>query len=100
MTTEPVTTESPTDATTYALAEVATEICGTSMADPQRWLKRRIVAGVIPARKVGRQWRMTRDDIDAALNALANKTTAPELSDWAPPADSISAGSARRRATG
>lgn len=42
------------------------------MADPQRWLTRQILTGRIRARKIGRQWRMTDDDIAYALDVFAN----------------------------
>lgn len=61
-------------AATYSLTDVAAEICGDSMAKPERWLALQITAGRFRARKVGRQWRMTRADIDAALEAIANTT--------------------------
>lgn len=60
---------------TYSLTEVATMLCGDSMARPERWLTRQIVTGRFTARKVGRQWRMTQADIDAALEVMANQPT-------------------------
>lgn len=63
--------------TTYSLDAVAAELGLTdAMADPVRWLTRQIATGRIRARKIGRQWRMTRADIDGALEVWAN-TTAP-----------------------
>jgi hypothetical protein len=62
---------------TYSLAEVAAEVCGDSMDRPERWLTRGIEAGRFRARKVGRQWRMTRADIDALLDAIANTVAEP-----------------------
>ena len=84
--------QDPRLSTTYSLTEVAAELCGDSMLHPERWLTRKITAGVIPARKIGRQWRMTRADIDAALAALSSKPTEEK------PATGIqlSAGSRRR----
>lgn len=57
---------------TYSLTEVAEALCGDSMKLPELWLKRQIVAGRFQARRVGRTWRMTQDDIDHALAVLSN----------------------------
>lgn len=58
---------------TYSLDAVAAELgIADEMTDPTRWLTRQIVAGRIRARRIGRQWRMTRADIDAALEVWAN----------------------------
>lgn len=88
---------------TYAVADIAADLCGDSLTDPVRWLTRQITSGRITARRVGRQWRMTQADIDAALEVFANRApaTAPT-----PTADTIaepisiarpSAASLRRR---
>lgn len=86
---------------TYSITEVAAMICGDSMSDPVLWLRRQILAGRITARKVGRHWRFTTDDVDRALAALANTTTkvaaAPAATITAP--TPLSAGSLRRRST-
>lgn len=88
------TAQYPQDLVTYSLSEVAAEICGDSMLHPERWITAKIKAGVFPARKVGRSWRMTRDDINAALDALSYKPVIAEEK----PATGIrlSAGSQRR----
>lgn len=86
--------------TTYSLAEVAAALCGDSMIEPERWVKRQIASGRFTARKVGRVWRMTQADLDHALAVLANRApehqTAPAesepITDLRP-----SAGSMRRR---
>lgn len=86
--------------TTYSLAEVAAALCGDSMIEPERWVKRQIASGRFTARKVGRVWRMTQADLDHALAVLANRTTEPaEPADPAEPVVEIrpSAGSMRRR---
>lgn len=62
---------------TYSLTEVAQELCGDSMARPERWLTRQIAVGRFTARRVGRHWRMTRADIDHALEVMANRATTP-----------------------
>ena len=83
--------------TTYSLTEVAAEVCGDSMARPERWLAKEIAAGRFRARKVGRQWRMTRADIEAALEAVANtsqpateRAVTPQHSDVVDPAMFVS----------
>lgn len=68
---------------TYSLPEVAAALCGDSMAEPQRWLTAQIVAGRFTARRVGRHWRMTEQDIANALEVIANRaaeTVAPVAS--------------------
>ena len=62
---------------TYSLAEVAEILCGDSLQRPERWLTRQIVAGRFSARKVGRHWRMTQDDLDYALDVIATPAAAP-----------------------
>lgn len=79
---------------TYSLDEVAAELrLYDAMKDPVRWLSEQIVRGRITAQKFGRQWRMTRSDIDAALDALANNRSATNP----PLTGGPSAGSMRRR---
>jgi hypothetical protein len=56
----------------HTLSDVAVIIGITDMARPELWLHRQIVSGKIRARRIGRQWRMTDDDITAALDAFAN----------------------------
>lgn len=48
---------------TYDLAEAAARIGGVT----EKWLAARLRAGKLPGRKVGRQWRMTESDIEAAV---------------------------------
>jgi hypothetical protein len=81
---------------TYSLPEVAEFLCGDSMKEPTRWLTRQITAGRFTARKVGRQWRMTQADVDAALEVLANTVPAETISVPEPVARP-SKGSLRRR---
>ncbi|WNO27528.1 excise [Mycobacterium phage Ageofdapage] len=66
-------------ALTRPLAEVAALIpCS------ERWLTEQVRAGRIPGRKIGRSWRMTQADIDAALESFrvspesGRKSVAPE----------------------
>jgi len=64
--------------TAHTLAEVA-EIVGLAkvMKEPERFLTRQIKSGRIRARKLGRSWLMTDDDIAFALEQFANTVTQP-----------------------
>lgn len=55
---------------TYAAAEVARQLAGESLKNPEIWILRQIRAGRIPAFKVGREWRMTDADVQAAIDSL------------------------------
>ncbi|MGY4711768.1 helix-turn-helix domain-containing protein [Mycolicibacterium sp. CBM1] len=61
---------------TYSLDEVVAAINAPSV----RWLQEQIRAGRVPARKFGRQWRMTNADVDAMLESLRNINTDPAKS--------------------
>lgn len=81
----------------FTLAEVVAEWdLGADMADPVRWLMRQIRAGRVRARKIGRSWRMTQADIDAALEAFGSPAPAQPAED-VQPRWGLSAGSMRRR---
>ena len=88
---------------TYSLTEVAQALCGDSMARPERWLTRQIAIGRFSARRVGRHWRMTQDDLDHALAVMgygatpapAHHTTSPAPA--APEMGRPSTASMRRR---
>lgn len=56
--------------TTYSSLEAAEQI-GCS----ERYLQDQIRAGRFRARKIGRSWRLTDDDIQYALDVCANKVT-------------------------
>jgi excisionase family DNA binding protein len=60
---------------TYSLKEIATQICGDDLKDPERWVLRCIYAGKFRAIKVGRSYRMTEEQLDEALAALEIKPT-------------------------
>ena len=77
---------------TYSLPDVAAFLCGDSMKNPQRWVTDQILAGRFEAMKVGRTWRMTQDQLDAAVASLS----APKPR-RAAAGNGLSAGSARRR---
>jgi hypothetical protein len=61
-------------AATFSLHEVATEMrLYEEMRDPVRWLTKQIKDDRITAARFGRSWRMTRAQIDAALDTLSSK---------------------------
>ena len=67
---------------TYAATDVARDLAGDSMKNPEVWILRQIRAGRIPAFKVGREWRMTEADVQAAIDSLRNpqlRRTEPTL---------------------
>lgn len=84
---------------TYSLTEVAEQLCGDSMARPERWLTRQIAIGRFTARRVGRHWRMTQADIDYALDIMANRANPVAVSAPQPMSEvgRPSAASMRRR---
>ncbi|MGQ9350712.1 DNA-binding protein [Mycolicibacterium gilvum] len=53
---------------TYSSADAADRMGAPS----ERWLIQKLRAGAFPGRKVGRNWRMTEQDITDALDACAN----------------------------
>ena len=85
---------------TYSLDHAAAKICGpdSGMKDPRGWLLRGIRAGRFQARKVGRHYRMTDEQIAAAIASLTTKT-APKPAELRPRGLSLTATSARRLKT-
>ncbi|QJD50348.1 excisionase [Mycobacterium phage MarkPhew] len=68
------------DTLTHPLDEVAARIpCS------ERWLTEQVRAGRIPGRKIGRHWRMTDADIEAALDSF--RVTPAGRKSVAPPPD-------------
>lgn len=55
-------------AATYSIADVADRMGAPSV----RWVLDQIRAGRFPARKIGRSWRMTDEDVADALDACRN----------------------------
>ncbi len=80
---------------TYSLTEVAEFLCGDSMKSPERWITKRIMDGTFTARKVGRNWRMTDQDLAYNLDVIAKPAKAKPVA--AVPRIGLSARSARRR---
>ena len=63
---------------TYSLESAVAQICGddSGMTDPRGWLLRGIRTGRFEARKVGRHYRMTAEQIDAAIEIVTTKPAA------------------------
>jgi hypothetical protein len=62
----------PTDRT-FSLAEIATILCGSSSPGDQRWVADRLRGyqkPTLPGYKARRQWRMTQQDLDTAIELL------------------------------
>lgn len=57
---------------TYSLQEAADLIGGVSKDQLYQWIK----AGKIPARKLGRSWRLTRADVDDIIAKSFRPATA------------------------
>ncbi len=55
----------------HTLTEVAPQL-PPDLSAPERWLTKQILAGRIRARKIGRRWYMTDDDIALMLEVFAN----------------------------
>jgi hypothetical protein len=74
------------DFKTYSLAEVA-EMILPDMADSVRWLSRRLNNGELSGYRVGRTWRMTREDVAGLIERHRNRSIARTYQD-APRAES------------
>lgn len=64
---------------------------------PVLWIKRRIKAGKFRARKLGRQWVMTDEDIAYNLDQIANVTVTQRDTVADPAQAGVSLASLRRR---
>jgi hypothetical protein len=86
---------------THSLDTAATKICGpdSGMKDPRGWLLRGIRAGRFQARKVGRHYRMTDEQIAAAIASLTTKTAPKPVAELQPRGLSLTATSARHLKT-
>jgi chromosome condensin MukBEF MukE localization factor len=69
------------------------EVVDAGLAPSVVWLQKKIRSGRITARKLGRHWVMTDEDVDAMLEAFANRTNVRDIR----PAGGLSAASQRRR---
>jgi hypothetical protein len=83
---------------TYSLKEIATQICGDDLKDPERWVLRCIYAGKFRAIKVGRSYRMTQEQLNEALAALEIKPTT--VTSPTPPSGQTPLSQRRQRPTG
>jgi hypothetical protein len=63
------------DFKTYSLIEVA-EMILPDMADGVRWLSRRSNRGELSGYRVGRTWRMTREDVADLIERYRNRSVA------------------------
>lgn len=84
---------------TYSAAEVAEQLVGDSMKNPEGWVVRQIKSGRFRAMKVGRKYRFTEEQLNAAIQALTvggEPSTAP-VDDEPQPMVRLSAGSRRMR---
>lgn len=58
---------------TFSLEEIATFLCGSSTPNDQRWVADRLRGSEqpkLPGYKARRQWRMTQQDLQAAVELL------------------------------
>jgi len=60
---------------TYSLVEVA-EMIVRDMADGVRWFSRRVNRGELSGYRVGRTWRMTREDVADPIERHRNPSIA------------------------
>lgn len=70
-------------------------IVDAELAPSVRWLQKEIRAGRITARKLGRHWVMTDQDIEEMLERRRNTTNVHDIR----PSGGLSAASMRRRAS-
>ena len=91
------TSYSPRVIRTYSLDEAITQLLGPEpeMKNPRLWVMRQIRSGRFRAIKVGHQWRMTDEQLEAAVKALENKAAPAEPDE---PSDSWPAITPRGRA--
>lgn len=66
---------------TFSLAEVAAVALPGHWKHPERWLRERLNSGELVGYRVGRDWRLTREQLDALIakytNAAAPVTATP-----------------------
>lgn len=82
---------------TYSLAQVGGWLCGDDMKNPDVWVYRRILNGTFSGIKVGGKYRMTREQVAAAMETLVGPKeeeapSVPEVEE-----DLLTVGSRRRR---
>lgn len=88
------------DFKTYSLAEVA-EMILPDMADGVRWLSRRLNNGELSGYRVGRKWRMTREDVADLIERQRDRSIARNGGEILPTEGSgLTPTSRRRRARG
>lgn len=57
---------------TFSLAEVADIALPRHWKHPNRWLRERLNRGEIAGYRVGRDWRLTREQLDALIAKYTN----------------------------
>lgn len=67
---------------TFSLAEVAAAALPKHWKHPERWLRERLNRGELVGYRVGREWRLTRDQLDALIAKCTN--VAAPVADPAP----------------
>lgn len=60
---------------TFSLEESTVQLCGgdndgNPLPHKVQWLAKQLRAGKLPGYKAGREWRLTEDDIAAAIESL------------------------------
>lgn len=83
---------------THSVAACAEKICGpdSGMKDPAGWVVRQIKRGRFEAYKVGRHYRMSQEQIDAAIETLKTRPVAVAPEPERPTGLSLTSTSARR----
>lgn len=57
---------------TYSLEEVAAMVLPPELKSPVRWLSARLTNGTIAGYRIGRTWRMTREDVEDLITRHRN----------------------------
>lgn len=76
------------DVKTYSLAEVARMVLPPEITDGVRWLSRRLNRGELSGYRVGRTWRMTREDVEDLIEQHRERRVPPDAKE--PRTDSVS----------
>ena len=66
------------DVKTYSLAEVAKMVLPQAITDGVRWLSRRLNRGELSGYRVGRTWRMTREDVEGLIGQHRERRVPPD----------------------
>lgn len=66
---------------TYSLSDVAKMVLPPEMTDGVRWLSRRLNRGELSGYRVGRTWRMTREDVEDLIEQHRERRAPPDAKD-------------------